>query len=179
MRLNANDSIAFSSILHGLLLWALVKSSLIHKKVKSSDAKEDSKLEITFKEKPNFRPKGMLDIEILENLKIVEDKLLFKPEAQLRSDILIESDLKQDMDGCPGKWYGGLGIDVHYESYGCTVVKVYKGYGADKAGLLVGDFIKSIDDAEIMGKPGTFLRMQILRGEEELIVTAVRSKVCY
>ena len=109
----------------------------------------------------------------------MEDKLLFKPEAQLRSDILIESDLKQDMDGCPGKWYGGLGIDVHYESYGCTVVKVYKGYGADKAGLLVGDFIKSIDDAEIMGKPGTFLRMQILRGEEELIVTAVRSKVCY
>lgn len=60
---------------------------------------------------------------------------------------------------------------------GTEVALVHKGYPADKAGLLAGDVLKSVE--EIRGEPGTQLVLLVVRGSKEFEVTLTREKICY
>ena len=41
--------------------------------------------------------------------------------------------------------YGGIGVSVKYNNRGIIIVEIYKGYTADKTGLIAGDIITKID----------------------------------
>jgi len=76
---------------------------------------------------------------------------------------------------CPNFWYGGIGVMTE----GRSIVKVYRGYAADAAGLLVGDKIGGISEPQILGTPGTMLYMTIDRNGQLLHFSIMRVKVCY
>jgi C-terminal processing protease CtpA/Prc len=56
---------------------------------------------------------------------------------------------------------------------------VFAGYPADIAGLQVGDVILLASDKEIIGPPGTLLRLMILRNGVTFAIIIIRGKVCY
>lgn len=77
---------------------------------------------------------------------------------------------------CPGKWYGGIGIQSDTNSIGLDVIfKVFPGYPADLAGLRTGDIIITTQEDEIIGNPGTILHITTNRGSYAI----TRGKICY
>lgn len=82
---------------------------------------------------------------------------------------------KKEEEKCPNNWYGGVGVNTN----GYTITDVYKGYGADIAGMKRGDFILSIDDRDLLGEPGTKVSVIINRNGKILRLHITRSKVCY
>ena len=82
---------------------------------------------------------------------------------------------------CPGKWYGGVGIQTGFDMQRrlTTIERVFIGYPADLAGLQAGDIILSINDKEILGEPGTPISFLIERNGQVLTFSFNRGKVCY
>ena len=78
-------------------------------------------------------------------------------------------------DDCPDHKYGGVGLE---ESYG-TIVRVFRGYAADKAGLMAGDVIIGIDGGQLLGTPGTVANITIMRYGILMYFSIVRCWVCY
>lgn len=82
----------------------------------------------------------------------------------------------------------GVGIELEQDvaSGQVTITKVFKGSAAEKAGLMAGDEILSVDEqlaeemhlkeltAIIKGKPGTKTWFWIFRGNKEMYVAVVR-----
>lgn len=101
-----------------------------------------------------------------------------KKERKKKAEKKHKKRLKKD---CPGKWYGGIGIEETYNKIFdlTTIVTVYPGYPADEAGLMVGDHIIWADQPQIIGPPGTKLTMKIQRGNIFFTVVIVRGKVCH
>lgn len=88
---------------------------------------------------------------------------------------------KKTIKDCPGKWYGGIGISDSFNLQTGVerVDTVFYGYPADLAGIKVGDLIMSISDREIVGTPGTYITLHILRGKDILDFTIQRDRICY
>jgi len=77
-----------------------------------------------------------------------------------------------------GSWYGGIGVKV-VDDTNLYVTAVFKGYAADKAGIEIGDFLTPIDSVKLMGTPGTFVTLTILRNGVIITKKIRRVKVCY
>jgi len=85
--------------------------------------------------------------------------------------------------------YAGVGASVGEHQDQVIITSIFQGFAAAKAGLLVGDIIKSIDGepigdrslgsiSEILkGAPGTEVELQIIREGESLKKTIKREKV--
>lgn len=71
--------------------------------------------------------------------------------------------------------YGGIGSVIGYRNKQTMVLKPYKGYPADKAGLKIGDIITKIDGIDIAGK-NTQQVSTLLKGQADtkVIVTIKR-----
>jgi hypothetical protein len=106
----------------------------------------------------------------------VEVNLVEKPEE--KPEIILKKKKKKSINAekeCPGKWYGGIGIQ---SSFNEIISQVYPGYPADLAGLEKGDTIISTDGAEILGEPGTVLHITVRRNDKIIKYTIIRGKVC-
>lgn len=89
--------------------------------------------------------------------------------------------------------FSGVGaiLNMNKDTQEVELVKIYKGYPADKAGLKAGDVVIKVDNTDvtgmtlqevvsmIKGEKGTEVKITVIRGEgeEELTVTAVRDTV--
>jgi len=116
--------------------------------------------------------------------KVIEVEMVEPPEPQ-EDEATIEKLKKEKVEGLTecqdDRWYGGVGIQQDFLTD--TVDEVAKGYPADKAGLRIGDVIKSVDSQtgpEIRGEPGTIVRLMIFRPStgEFLTLTMTRDKIC-
>ena len=79
--------------------------------------------------------------------------------------------------------YGGVGINTSRREDKILITDVYKGFGADKAGLEIGDLIIAIEGQKvsnlsddesgrmIKGQPGTSVNLEIQRGSSGKIET--------
>ena len=94
-------------------------------------------------------------------------------------DAPIKKAVNADKD-CPEAWYGGIGIQSRFGgALGDEVAIVYRGFPADLAGLTVGDIIYNVEGGEILGSPGTVVRMTIIRNGKYIQMNITRGKVCY
>ena len=77
---------------------------------------------------------------------------------------------------CSGEEFGGLGIEVPSGSGFVTeerpyrIVSVFEGGTGERAGLLPGDIIESIDGRELRGMQHEHIAMKMLRGKAGSIV---------
>jgi C-terminal processing protease CtpA/Prc len=98
----------------------------------------------------------------------------------LEDDMVIKGIQKVDVNKeCPGKWYGGIGIQEDIRSSKEVIEIVFKGYPADIAGLEAGDEIVWVSSRQIIGDPGTSIDMIVLRGSRTIRFHLTRGKVCY
>jgi carboxyl-terminal processing protease len=73
--------------------------------------------------------------------------------------------------------YGGIGINTKRRDGKILITDVYAGFGADKAGLKIGDIITHIEGKDISkltddesgnmikGQPGTLVKLTVIKGE--------------
>ena len=98
-------------------------------------------------------------------------------------DVLIKAPIpKKAVDAdkeCPGKWYGGIGVQDIPDRNGEKIAIIFVGYPADLAGLQVGDVITAVSEKEITGPVGTPITLKILRNGSYFDITIIRGKVCY
>lgn len=75
-------------------------------------------------------------------------------------------------------WYGGIGIVQDYRTN--VVTQVFKGYVADRSGIVVGDTIIGNTENDITGDPGTNIVLTIKKLDGTVIKAPLtREKVCY
>jgi len=75
-------------------------------------------------------------------------------------------------------WYGGIGIVQNYTTN--VVETVFKGYVADRSGIVVGDTIIGNSENDITGSPGTTIVLTIKKVNGTIIKLPItREKVCY
>ena len=89
--------------------------------------------------------------------------------------VFIDEKHSEEVDALTTGKYGGIGVSISKFDTSIVVVKVSKGYPADKAGIKVGDVIIQIDSIPLkdkpldevrtlmVGKPGTPIKLKILR----------------
>jgi C-terminal processing protease CtpA/Prc len=123
-----------------------------------------------------------IEVNVIERpqpIKVVEkSKEKLKQEQEQAELILKREQLEKLIDqDCPGEWYGGIGIEI---SNG-RITRVFRGYSAELSGIKEGDILISTNSQDILGEPGTTVRLTILRGEDgnSKIIEVVRVKVCY
>jgi carboxyl-terminal processing protease len=87
----------------------------------------------------------------------------------------IDEKHSEEVDALTTGKYGGIGISISKFDTSIVVIKVSRGYPADKAGIRVGDVIvqidsiyvkdKSLDEVRslMVGKPGTQLKVKVIR----------------
>ena len=87
--------------------------------------------------------------------------------------------------------FGGIGVVIEYNDREQTirVTTVYPDSPAEKAGIMVGDYIHAVNGVtveeigyrnavyHVRGEIGTTVELTLLRGEEQLTVTATRAEV--
>lgn len=85
--------------------------------------------------------------------------------------------------------YGGIGVSINYSNKKPFVVRLTKGYSADKAGLKPGDVLTKIDDQELhnlkkeevsgllLGVPGSRISLEVKREGALLQFDLQREKV--
>lgn len=87
--------------------------------------------------------------------------------------------------------YGGIGINTKRRDGKILITDVYAGFGADKAGLKIGDVITHIEGKDISkltddesgnmikGQPGSVVKLTIIRGEtkETAVVEVKRENI--
>lgn len=163
-------SLIVSAIIHAALIY-YTHNLPLHLKTGDGDKKGNGGQgryqgvnadDVLEKEKP-------VEVTMIDVQEIPEILLPNKPKKQLKN-----ADLE-----CPGKWYGGIGIQNKAHLLGEEIEKIYSGYPADIAGLQVGDVITSVVGNEITGPPGTPVHMTIMRGSQFIQITIIRGKVCY
>ena len=89
--------------------------------------------------------------------------------------VFIDEKHSEEVDALTTGKYGGIGISISKFDTSIVVIKVSRGYPADKAGIRVGDMIvqidsiyvkdKSLDEVRslMVGKPGTQLKVKVIR----------------
>lgn len=96
---------------------------------------------------------------------------------------------KEFNDDLSGTIGGGIGAEVGIRNSQPTVVRILDGNAAQKAGVLAGDIIKSINDQSaagwtadkaataIRGEAGTTVKLEVVRGQEAKVFTITRAIV--
>lgn len=96
---------------------------------------------------------------------------------------------KEFNDDLSGTIGGGIGAEVGIRNNQPTVVRILDGNAAQKAGVLAGDVIKSINDqssvgwtadkaaSTIRGEAGTTVKLEVQRGQEAKTFTITRAVV--
>ncbi len=89
--------------------------------------------------------------------------------------VFIDEKHSEEVDALTTGKYGGIGISISKFDTSIVVIKVSRGYPADKAGIRVGDVIVQIDNIYVkdksldevrslmVGKPGTQLKVKVIR----------------
>jgi carboxyl-terminal processing protease len=89
--------------------------------------------------------------------------------------VFIDEKHSEEVDALTTGKYGGIGISISKFDTSIVVIKVSRGYPADRAGIRVGDVIvqidsiyvkdKSLDEVRslMVGKPGTQLKVKVIR----------------
>jgi len=103
--------------------------------------------------------------------------------------VFMPPDLYREMKNDTSGEFGGVGIEVTHRDRSLTVVAPIPGTPAERAGIMAGDRIVTIDDEStkgmtvidalrvLRGKPGTEVRLLIDRGESEFDVSIVRARI--
>lgn len=168
-------SLAFSFMLHSLLLLAIVAGGSGQGNGKHNGDQEEG--EGSGQDKNgNFLDKAK-DGEP-EEPKEIQVTLINIPKRK-------PEDKTEGVKDCKGdQWYGGVGIRNGYPAY--DILEIAKGYAADKAGLQLHDMIVEVDgqpttnDAinHIRGEPGTQLELTIYRDGQLIHFSLTREKIC-
>jgi carboxyl-terminal processing protease len=89
--------------------------------------------------------------------------------------VFIDEKHSEEVDALTTGKYGGIGISISKFDTSIVVIKVSRGYPADRAGIRVGDVIVQIDNIYVkdksldevrslmVGKPGTQLKVKVIR----------------
>jgi len=105
--------------------------------------------------------------------------------------VFIDEKHSEEVDALTTGKYGGIGISISKFDTSIVVIKVSRGYPADKAGIRVGDVIvqidsiyvkdKSLDEVRslMVGKPGTQLKVKVIREgvSDPLVFELTRAEV--
>ena len=93
------------------------------------------------------------------------------------------------LDAAISNEFEGIGVSVEQERRGLRVLMVFEGSPASRVGLRKGDVITGVDGdsiageavqvatAKITGRPGTFVRLEVLSGEERRSVRVKRARI--
>lgn len=129
----------------------------------------------------NNRYKGVDASTVIEKERPTEVEIVEQPEIKSPMPKKPKKQAKNADKECPGKWYGGIGVQTGFEPVRrlITIDRIFSGYPADIAGLQVGDIILNVSDNEILGEPGTQINMLIERNGQILAFSFKRGKVCY
>lgn len=73
-------------------------------------------------------------------------------------------------------YYEGIGVRTDHAS--CLVSEVFRGYAADKAGMMAGDLIVSPDCSDLRGKEGSTIIIKVMRGVEVKTFNIIRERIC-
>lgn len=85
--------------------------------------------------------------------------------------------------------FGGIGVVAQKTDVGIKITSIIEGGGAEKAGILTGDYLISVDDMKaddygfdalmdaVRGEIGSTVKIGIKRGEKEIYFDIVRAKV--
>jgi S1-C subfamily serine protease len=79
------------------------------------------------------------------------------------------------------RWFGGIGIAWVSPSKGGKngyVERVLIDSPASKAGIIVGDYIKAIDNKHVRGVPNTVVTLEITRDGNTFYRDVLRSRIC-
>ncbi|MCQ2959834.1 MAG: S41 family peptidase [Bacteroidales bacterium] len=123
-------------------------------------------------------PGDLMERTLTEMLKTLDPYTNFIPESDVeRYTILTKGE------------YGGIGATVTDRDNSLMIIDIRENSPAQKSGLLVGDFITSVDGHSILNEPakesrellqgeaGTTLHLGILRNNENLNISVVREKI--
>lgn len=105
--------------------------------------------------------------------------------------VFIDEKHREEVDALTTGKYGGIGVSISKIDTQVVIVKVLKGYPADKAGLKVGDVIIQIDSISVddkpieevrtymVGKAGTPIKLKVLREgvENPLVFEITRAEI--
>ena len=106
----------------------------------------------------------------------------FLATASMNDDPLAVGVVSVPRRKIPGR-SGVLGISLDESDKGPKITQVFAGSGAEKAGLKAGDIVQKVADQIMKGretltenirghKPGDTVRLSVLRGEDQLDITA-------
>lgn len=106
------------------------------------------------------------------------------------TDYYTEEETKELLENVTGEFFGvGALLAKDAGTGAVTITQVYEDSPAEKVGLLAGDILTKVDDhviadesldeivTWIKGEKGTEVTLHILRGEEELTLTAIRDTI--
>lgn len=106
------------------------------------------------------------------------------------TDYYTEEETKELLENVTGEFFGvGALLAKDAGTGAVTITQVYEDSPAEKVGLLAGDILIKVDDhviadesldeivTWIKGEQGTEVTLHILRGEEELTLTAIRDTI--
>ncbi len=126
-------------------------------------------------------------VEKPDNAKLIQDAIRGMLEGlDAHSSYISPREYMNGQQDRSGK-FGGLGIEVMMENGLVKVVSPIDDMPAAKAGMLAGDLIKEIDGDEVFGmsldeavakmrdKPGTKIKLKVVRGVKTLDVTLTRA----
>ncbi|MFN3135059.1 MAG: S41 family peptidase [Candidatus Kryptonium sp.] len=105
--------------------------------------------------------------------------------------VFIDEKHREEVDALTTGKYGGIGVSISKIDTQVVIVKVLKGYPADKSGLKVGDVIIQIDSISVddrpieevrtymVGKAGTPIKLKVLREgvENPLVFEMTRAEI--
>lgn len=99
------------------------------------------------------------------------------PEKLEIADEGISQPKKEVIEGCKDTpWYGGAGFQ--HDVMTGIITRVFKGYVADRVGIMPGDLLLS-HPGTIRGEPGTLTMLKVLRNNVELSFMITRERICH
>jgi carboxyl-terminal processing protease len=122
---------------------------------------------------PENNTKPDLVVEVVEKPKSSESK----SETNIISNDEVPIPKKDSEDSSCDSYYGGIGISQDYRTGMLT--EIFNGYAAERAGLLVGDIVRSVTGEEIRGEVGTVLELKVYRNDQVFSLSLTREKICY
>jgi C-terminal processing protease CtpA/Prc len=101
------------------------------------------------------------------------------PKAKGNAVVKLRIIDKKKSDGggqCP-KTFGGIGIEFDFSQDGAVVTRVFHGYPAEKAGIVVGDVLLDNPNG-VRGEPGSTIVVRVMRKGESMSIPIRRDKIC-
>lgn len=175
--------LAFFALLAGIVIGLLFSRSLVQKPVNQQNI---------YSEIDTLMKKRWLYSKEYEDLgKELEDKALHGMTG-FEEDIFTSYMSKEEMDAFAdsiNRDYVGIGVEYSSKFTVPLVTKVFKDSPAEKAGILAGDFIISVDGEstenmssedlreKVLGVKGTEVKIGIQRGSDESVLSVIRDSI--